>query len=130
MHFCIMKRLILLVFIGLMGVGLLFSCTNLDERHLFEYVISGSGTIEDLYGEMGPGIQFNIDDHDLDEQDFLIHHEVYGTELEYHMECVQATSNSDVKIEVYIDEELIAVDSVFESTSGRPKLEVSGVFID
>ncbi|MBI33991.1 MAG: hypothetical protein CMP67_01335 [Flavobacteriales bacterium] len=116
---------LLLVFVSTLG------CTNLDERHVFNYKIEGSADhVDDVYVIMGPGLEWRA--NQKIELPLDISHDIYGTELDYLLEATHSDSTADVTLKVYIDGELIEEDSVFvyDSLSLTNRIRISGVFVD
>tara|TARA_B100000683_G_scaffold44423_2_gene40387 strand:+ start:14425 stop:14793 length:369 start_codon:yes stop_codon:yes gene_type:complete len=110
------------------AVFFLVGCSNLDERHVFEYTIEGSAEyVEDMHTIMGPGLDWRA--NDTVRIPLEIKHEVYGSELEYKFEVEHSDINADVTIKVFIDEELIDEKSEFEPLDGTNKIIISGTFI-
>lgn len=108
---------------------IIFSCTNLDERHVFEYKIEGTADhVDNMHTVMGPGLDWSANE----EISLPVHitHEVYGTELDYMFKVESADANADVKIMVIIDGDLIGIDSVFVPDGSTNSITISGVFID
>ena len=106
-----------------------FGCTNLDERHVFEYKINGTAEyVDDMHTIMGPGLDWRAG-----EQVSLpvhIEHEIFGSELSYKFEVESNNPTADVKISVVIDGDLIAVDSVFVPNGTTNTITIEGVFRD
>lgn len=106
-----------------------FGCTNLDERHVFEYKIDGTAEyVDDMHTIMGPGLDWRAN-----EQVTLpvhIEHEIFGSELDYKFEVESADPTADVKISVIIDGNLIGIDSVFVPNGSTNTITIEGVFRD
>ncbi len=110
---------------------LLLGCTNLDERHEFNYTIEGTiEYIDDIHVIMGPGLDWRANEKVSLPLD--ISHDIYGTELEYKFEAEHSDSTADVTLKVFIDGELIEENSkfVFDSLKSTNLITISGVFID
>lgn len=103
------------------------ACTNLDERHVFNYKIIGTaGSVDNFYVVMGPGIEFDSDG--AEDLPIDISHDVYGTDLQYILEVKNADPNADVTLQVFIDKELIEEKSEFVNINGVPTIRIEGVF--
>ena len=80
---------------------LILGCTNLDERHVFNYKIEGSAEfVDDIYVVMGPGIDWRANEQvnlPLD-----ISHDIYGNELDYGFEAMSSDSSADVTLKIFI----------------------------
>jgi hypothetical protein len=110
---------------------LILACTNLDERHVFNYKIEGTAEyVDDIHVVMGPGIDWRANEQvnlPLD-----ISHDIYGTELDYGFEAECSDSSADVVLKVFIDGELIEEksDFLFDSKSSTYSIKIFGVFKD
>ncbi len=104
------------------------SCTNLDDRHVFNYKIEGSAEfVDDMHVVMGPGLDWRAGEQiDLPVD---ITHEIFGQELVYKFEADHSNPNADVNLQVYIDGELIEEKSEFTSVDGTNRITISGTFI-
>lgn len=110
---------------------LLTSCTNLDERHVFKYLLFGEeGKGIKMSGRMGPGIEFSLEEVTFEDKPFMVDHEVYGNELEYFFEVKSNNPDADMHIQVFIDDILIEHDSIFDTSTTPPFLRISGIFTD
>lgn len=106
---------------------LFFGCSNLDERHVFKYIIGGTAEyVEDLHTIMGPGLDWSA--NDTVKIPLEIMHDVYGDELYYKLEVEHSDTNANVVIKVFIDEELIEEKREFEPVGGTNKIVISGTF--
>ena len=118
------------IFILVLCISLL-GCTNLDERHVFNYTIEGTAEyVDDIHVIMGPELIWRSKDKvnlPLD-----ISHDIYGTELEYKFEAEHSDSTVDMTLKVFIDGELIEEKSkfIFDSLKSTNRISISGVFID
>lgn len=120
---CIMIKKILFSLIVLV----IASCTNLDERHVFNYTITGTAEkISDFYVVMGPGIEYERGEEE--ELPIDIKHDVYGTDLKYVLQVEHTDLNADVTIKVIIDDVVIEEKSEFELVDGVPTMRIEGVF--
>jgi len=83
---------------------------------MFHYVISGNSLkATELYGKMGPGIEFSSPKVDIP---FEVSHEVYGTELEYELRISNSdTSNNKYNVKIYIDDKLINSNGTYEGNT-------------
>tara|TARA_B100000767_G_C19593353_1_gene462385 strand:+ start:304 stop:669 length:366 start_codon:yes stop_codon:yes gene_type:complete len=108
---------------------LLFSCTNLDERHVFNYTIEGTAEfVDNIHVVMGPGIDWTSSDKvDLPVD---ISHDIYGTELEYVFEANHSDASVDITLRIYIDGKLIEEKSEFSSIESTNRISISGIFKD
>ncbi len=106
---------------------LLFSCTNLDERHVFNYTIEGTAEfVDNIHVVMGPGIDWTSSDRvDLPVD---ISHDIYGTELEYVFEANHSDPNADITLRIYIDGKLTEEKSEFSSVESTNRISISGIF--
>jgi len=110
---------------------LILGCTNLDERHVFNYKIEGTAEyVDDIYVVMGPGIDWRANEQVTLPLD--ISHDIYGTELDYGFEAESSDSSADVILKVFIDGELIEEQSefLFDSASSTYSIKIFGVFKD
>lgn len=113
-----------LLFLGFSFV--LLGCTNLDDRHVFRFTIEGGAeSVDNMKVKMGPGV--NFDSGDTVYLPVEISHDVYGDDLLYFFEVENSNPSADVKLRVYIDEVLIAVDSTFTTSGDVPKITIEGV---
>ena len=122
-----MMRSVFILFISLTLLG----CTNLDERHVFNYKIEGSADyVDDMHVIMGPGLDWRANEQVNLPVD--ISHDIYGTELEYKFEAEHSDSSADVTLKVFIDGQLIEEKSkfVFDSLTATNRITISGVFFD
>jgi len=109
------------------AVILLFGCTNLDERHVFNYKIEGTAEhIDDMHVVMGPGLDWRANEQV--ELPVDISHDIYGSELEYVFEADHSDPNADITLKVYIDEKLIEEKSEFTSVDGTNRITISGTY--
>lgn len=118
------------IFILVLCISLL-GCTNLDERHVFNYTIEGTAEyVDDIHVIMGPGLNWRSNEQVSLPLD--ISHDIYGTELEYKFEAEHSDSSADITLKVFIDGELIEEKSkfVFDSLRSTNLITISGVFID
>ena len=110
---------------------LIWGCTNLDERHVFNYKIEGTAEyVDDIHVIMGPGLNWKSNEQVKLPVD--ISHDIYGSELEYKFEVEHSDSTVDVTLKVFIDGELIEEQSkfTFDSLTSTNRITISGVFID
>lgn len=122
-----MMRSIFILFISLTLLG----CTNLEERHVFNYTIEGTADyVDDIHVIMGPGLNWKSNEQVKLPVD--ISHDIYGSELEYKFEVEHSDSTVDVTLKVFIDGELIEEQSkfAFDSLTSTNRITISGVFID
>ena len=118
------------IFILVLCISLL-GCTNLDERHVFNYTIEGTAEyVDDIHVIMGPGLDWRANEQVSLPLD--ISHDIYGTELEYKFEAEHSDSTAEITLKVFIDGELIEEKSkfVFDSLKSTNLITISGVFID
>ncbi len=118
------------IFILVLCISLL-GCTNLDERHVFNYTIEGTAEyVDDIHVIMGPGLDWRANEQVILPLD--ISHDIYGTELEYKFEAEHSDSTAEITLRVFIDGELIEEKSkfVFDSLKSTNLITISGVFID
>ena len=118
------------IFILVLCISLL-GCTNLDERHVFNYTIEGTAEyVDDIHVIMGPGLDWRANEQVSLPLD--ISHDIYGTELEYKFEAEHSDSTAEITLRVFIDGELIEEKSkfVFDSLKSTNLITISGVFID
>ena len=122
-----MLRSVFILFLSIILLG----CTNLDERHVFNYTIDGTSEyVDEIHVIMGSGLIWRSKDKvnlPLD-----ISHDIYGTELEYKFEAEHSDSTVDMTLKVFIDGELIEEKSkfIFDSLKSTNRISISGVFID
>ena len=122
-----MLRSVFILFLSIILLG----CTNLDERHVFNYTIDGTSEyVDEIHVIMGPRLIWRSKDKvnlPLD-----ISHDIYGTELEYKFEAEHFDSTVDMTLKVFIDGELIEEKSkfIFDSLKLTNRISISGVFID
>ena len=103
------------------------SCTNLDDRHVFNYKITGTAEkVSSMKVVMGPGIDYDSEGEINLPVD--IEHDVYGDDLNYLLEISHLDVNADVKLEVFIDDELIEEKSQFTTIDGVNTISIKGVF--
>lgn len=110
---------------------LLSGCTNLDERHVFNYKIEGdSEYVDKVHVVMGPGIDWQSDKKI--KLPFDISHDIYGTELDYVFEVEYSGDTSNIILKVIIDEELVEekTESLYDSLTETSRIIISGVFKD
>jgi hypothetical protein len=109
------------------GALLLFSCTSsTKDRHVFHFVITGnSTTASDLYGKMGPGIEFDSPTIDIP---FEVSHEVYGQKLDYALRISDSDTSHKYDIKVYIDDQLVKESTSYDPDSKPPRISISGTF--
>ncbi len=120
-----MVRIFFIVFLGYS----IFGCTNLDERHIFNYKIEGNADhVDNIHVIMGPGIDWTANREISIPYD--ISHDIYGTELDYVFEAFNLDTNVDVTLKVFIDGELIEEKSDFSPFGETYRIGISGVFID
>ena len=118
------------IFILVLCISLL-GCTNLDERHVFNYTIEGTAEyVDDIHVIMGPGLDWRANEEVS--LPLNISHDIYGTELEYKFEAEHSDSTAEITLKVFIDGELIEEKSkfVFDSLKSTNLITISGVFID
>ena len=118
------------IFILVLCISLL-GCTNLDERHVFNYTIEGTAEyVDDIHVIMGPGLDWRANEQVSLPLD--ISHDIYGTELEYKFEAEHSDSTAEITLNVFIAGELIEEKSkfVFDSLKSTNLITISGVFID
>ena len=118
------------IFILVLCISFL-GCTNLDERHVFNYTIEGTAEyVDDIHVIMGPGLDWRANEQVSLPLD--ISHDIYGTELEYKFEAEHSDSTAEITLKVFIDGELIEEKSkfVFDSLKSTNLITISGVFID
>ncbi len=118
------------IFILVLCISLL-GCTNLDERHVFNYTIEGTAEyVDDIHVIMGPGLDWRANEQVSLPLD--ISHDIYGKELEYKFEAEHSDSTAEITLKVFIDGELIEEKSkfVFDSLKSTNLITISGVFID
>lgn len=110
------------------SISLFFSaCTKEDSRHVFHYTITGNSTkATDLYGKMGPGIEFDSPTIDIP---FDVSHEVYGNNLEYELRISDADTSHKYSLKIYVDDVLIKESSTYDLDSKPPRISVSGTFV-
>lgn len=116
-------------FFVLLITFIIIGCTNLDERHVFNYKIEGAAEyVDDIHVVMGPGIDWRANEKIILPLD--ISHDIYGTQLDYRFEAEHSDSSADVTIKVFIDGDLIEEksDFVFDSKTSTYKIVISGVF--
>lgn len=106
---------------------LLFGCTNLEDRHVFKFTIEGSAEeVDNMRVKMGPGVDFNsAGSVDVPVE---ISHEVYGEDLVYFFEVENSDPTANVKLSVFIDDALIAVDSTFDVSGDVPVIVIEGIY--
>ena len=122
-----MIKRVFIVFLGLTVLG----CTNLDERHVFNYKIEGGAEyVDDIHVVMGPGLNWRSNAQVKLPVD--ISHDIYGSELEYKFEAEHSDSTVDITLKVFIDGELIEEQSKFsfDSLMSTNRISISGIFID
>lgn len=116
--------------ISFLAVLFIFAgCTNLDERHVFEYKIDGDAEyVDDMHTIMGPGLNWKSNE----QVSLPVHitHDVYGSELDYKFEVEHSNPDENVIIQVIIDGDLIGIDSVFVPNGSTNTITISGVFRD
>lgn len=114
------------LFFAIISVFIL-SCTNLDNRHVFNYKITGTAEkVSSMKVIMGPGIDYDSEGEINLPVDIV--HDVYGDNLIYLFEISHSDVNADVKLEVYIDDELIEEKSQFTTIDGVNVISIEGVF--
>ena len=109
------------------SVLFLFSCTtSTKDRHVFHYLITGNSVkATDLYGKMGPGIEFSSPTVDIP---FEVSHEVYGQKLDYELRITDVDTSHHYSLKVYVDDKLIKEATSYDMDSKPPKISVSGTF--
>ncbi len=119
-----MRRIILSTFLFVF----LMACTNENKnRHVFHYVITGnSSKAYDLYGKMGPGIEFSSPTIDIP---FEVTHEVYGTELEYELRISDSDNTHKYNVQVFVDDKLVNQNDKFDNSYNPARVGVKGTFI-
>tara|TARA_B100001769_G_C21882719_1_gene477281 strand:- start:77 stop:448 length:372 start_codon:yes stop_codon:yes gene_type:complete len=108
---------------------LIWGCTNLDERHVFNYKIEGTAEyVDDIHVVMGPGIDWRANEQVTLPLD--ISHDIYGNELDYGFEAEHSDSSADVILKVFIDGELVEEksDFLFDSKTSTYSIKIFGVF--
>lgn len=111
------------------SVLIVFGCTNLDERHVFNYKIEGTAEyVDDMHVVMGPGLDWTSGEEV--ELPVDISHDIYGSELEYVFEADHSDPNADITLKIYIDDKLIEEKSEFSSAGTTNRISISGVFKD
>lgn len=108
---------------------LIFGCTNLHERHVFNYKIEGTAEyVDDIRVVMGPGIDWTANERVI--LPLEISHDIYGSELDYGFEVEHADSSADISLKVFIDGELIEENSEFsyDSITSTYRIKIFGVF--
>ena len=102
-------------------------CTNLDNKHIFRYEIDGAATsVDNMHVKMGPGVDF--DSQGKVDLPVSITHEIYGEDLIYFLEIQNADQNADVNLKVFIDDQLIEENNIFDTTGTVPVITISGVY--
>ena len=107
----------------------ILGCTNLDERHVFNFKIEGAADyVDDIHVVMGPGIDWRADEQVTLPLD--ISHDIYGTELDYSFEAEYSDSSAGIVLQVLIDGELIEEksDFLFDSETSSYSIKIFGVF--
>lgn len=106
---------------------LMLGCTNLDERHVFNYKIEGTVEhVEDMHVVMGPGLDWRANENV--ELPVDISHDIYGDELEYVFEAFHSDPNADFTIQVFIDDKLIEQKSELTSNGTTNSVKISGLY--
>lgn len=105
----------------------ILSCSNLDDRHVFNYKITGTAEkVSSMKVVMGPGIDYDSEAEIILPVDIV--HDVYGDNLNYLLEISHSDVNADVKLEVFIDDELIEEKSQFTTLDAVNTISIEGVF--
>jgi hypothetical protein len=106
----------------------LLACTTENKnKHIFHYVITGNSTKAfNLYGKMGPGIEFSSPSVDIP---FEVSHEVYGTELEYELRITDTDNSHKYDVQIYVDDKLINHNDTFDNSYNPARVGVKGTFI-
>jgi len=78
-----------------------------------------------LYGTMGPGIEFDSPTIDIP---FEVSHEVYGNNLGYSLRIDDSDTSHHYKVDVYIDGNLMQEASAYDLNFNPPRISVSGTF--
>lgn len=103
--------------------------TDTKNRHVFHYTITGSNTkAVDLYGKMGPGIEFNSKEVDIP---FEVSHEVYyvGEPLEYELRISDGDTTHKYDVKVFIDDNLINSNNVYDNSFKPARIAVKGTYV-
>jgi len=108
----------------------LFSCTtDTKNRHVFHYMITGtSGKASNLYGKMGPGIEFSSEEVDIP---FEVSHEIYYVDepLEYELRISDTDTTHKYDVKVFIDDQLINSNNVYDNSFTPARIGVTGTYV-
>lgn len=116
------KKLILFtVLLSVLG------CTDLDDRHVFNFKITGAAdSVDNMRVKMGPGVDFDSEGKVSLPVD--ISHDVYGNDLIYFFEILNSDENEDINLTVIIDGKVIEEKSEFDVSGTQPKITIEGIF--
>lgn len=121
-----MKKILLSVSL----CAMLFACTtDTKNRHVFHYVITGdSKDASELYGKMGPGIEFSSEKVDIP---FEVSHEVYyvGEPLEYELRVSNADTSVKYNVQVFIDDMLVNSNDQYDNSFSPARVGVKGSYV-